>query len=200
MRLLNLELKNIGLFVEGNINFISEEDNIQKPPVTIITGENGTGKTIVLVAIRGLLLATYQLERHIIRNDNDFSVSLKYATDNKTERLSCSELTQKNQLKLNSDKFRNRFLANQEPDATWNWVIDYWTSKLSLDSFEVKNLVAPIHENIYVNSLDCIQKNVEIAQLICFFDDLKNSQVGWVSGRHDSLIWARFYPPACPPF
>jgi hypothetical protein len=175
MRLLNLELKNIGPFIEGHINFISEEDNIQKPPVTIITGENGTGKTIVLDAIRGFKLATYQLERHIIRNDNDFSVSLKYVTDNKTERLSCSELTQKNQLKLNSDKFRNRFLANIEPDASWNWVVDYWTSKLSLDSFEVKNLVAPIPENLYVNSLDGIQKNVEVAQLICFFDYLKNS-------------------------
>jgi predicted ATP-binding protein involved in virulence len=176
MRLLNLELKNIGPFLEGNINFISEEDNIQKPPVTIITGENGTGKTIVLDAIRGLL-ATYQLERHIIRNDNDFSVSLKYATDNKTERLSCSELTQKNQLKLNSDKdkFRNRFLADQKPDASWNWVIDYWTSKLSTDGFEVKTLVAPIPENLYVKSLDGIQKNVEVAQLICFFDYLKNS-------------------------
>jgi predicted ATP-binding protein involved in virulence len=175
MRLLNLELKNIGPFIEGNINFISQEDNIQKPPVTIITGENGTGKTIILDAIRGLLLATYQLERHIIRNNNDFSASLKYVTDNKTERLSCSELTQKNQLKLNSDKFINRFLANQEPDATWNWVVDYWTSKLSLDSFEVKNLVAPNPENLYVNSLSGIQKNVEVAQLICFFDYLKNS-------------------------
>lgn len=175
MRLLNLELKNIGPFIEGNINFISEEDNIQKPPVTIITGENGTGKTIVLDAIRGLLLATYQLERHIIRNDNDFSVSLKYAIDNKTEHLSSSELTQKNQLKLNSDKFRNRFFANQKPDITWNWVVDYWTSKLSTDHFEVKNLVAPIPENLYVNSLDGIQKNVEVAQLICFFDYLKNS-------------------------
>jgi len=26
------------------------------------------------------------------------------------------------------------------------------------------------------------------------------SQVEWVSGRHDTPIWARFYPPACPPF
>jgi len=23
--------------------------------------------------------------------------------------------------------------------------------------------------------------------------------VGWVSGRHDTSIWALFYPPACPP-
>jgi predicted ATP-binding protein involved in virulence len=175
MRLLNLEIKNIGPFIEGNINFISEEDNIQKPPVTIITGENGTGKTIIIDAIRGLWLARYKLERDIIRNNNDFSVSLKYAIDNNTEILSASKSAKDYQFQLNSYQFRNRFLANQKPDATWNWVVDYWTSKLSTDSFEVKNLVAPMPENLYLNSLDGIQTNVEVAQLICFFDYLKNS-------------------------
>jgi len=56
-----------------------------------------------------------------------------------------------------------------------NWVVDYWTSKLSTDSFEVKNWVAPIPENIYLNSLNGIQKNVEVAQFISFFDYLKSS-------------------------
>jgi predicted ATP-binding protein involved in virulence len=177
MRLLNLELKNIGPFIEGNINFISEEDNLQKPPVTIITGENGTGKTIVLDAIRGLLLANKKLERDILRNSNDFLVSLRYATDNNIALLSSSKIERNNQLQLNSYKFKNRFLTNtnQETDATWDWVVDYWTSKLSTDSFAVKNLVAPIPENVYVNSLNGIQKNVEVAQLICFFDYLKSS-------------------------
>jgi predicted ATP-binding protein involved in virulence len=176
MRLLNLELKNIGPFIKGNINFISEEDNIQKPPVAIITGENGTGKTIIIDAIRGLLLAKYKLERNIIRNDNDFLVSLKYAIDNKTEFLFSSKSATDNQFQLNSNRFKNRFLANEKPDATWNWVVDYWTSKLSTDSFEVKHLVAPKPENLYINSLDGIQTNIEVAQLICFFDYLKNSE------------------------
>jgi len=179
MRLLDLELKNIGPFIEGNINFISEEDDIQKPPVTIITGENGTGKTIIIDAIRGLLFAnTHHLERNIIRNDSDFSVSLKFVADNKTELLSSSESADKNQFQLNSYRLSKRFLANQKPDATWNWVVDYWTSGLSTDSFEVRNLVAPVPENIYTNSLDGIQKNVEVAQLICFFDYLKTSDNG----------------------
>ncbi|MCP4353060.1 MAG: AAA family ATPase [Desulfobacterales bacterium] len=174
MRLLNLKLKNIGPFIEGDINFISEEDNIQKPPVTIITGENGTGKTIITDAIRGLL-GKYNLERNIIRNNNDFSVSLEYAVDNETKVLSSSKLVDNYNFHLNSHALLNRFITNQKPDATWNWVCDYWTSRLSSDSFEAKSLVAPIPENIYVNSLSGIQKNVEVAQLICFFDYLKTS-------------------------
>jgi len=67
-------------------------------------------------------------------------------------------------------------MQHQQPDATWNWVIDYWTSQLSAGSFEVKNLVAPIAENIYADALDGIQKNVEAAQLICFFDYLRTSE------------------------
>ncbi len=175
MRLLNLELKNIGPFIEGNINFISKEDSVQKPPVTIITGENGTGKTIIIDAIRGLLLAgVHHSGRNIIRNNSDFLISIKFADDNKTEFLSSSKLASNNMFQLNSHRFKDRFWGDQ-PDATWNWVIDYWTSKLSTDSFGVKNLVAPIPENIYRNSLDGIQKNVEVVQLICFFDYLKTS-------------------------
>lgn len=55
MRLLNLELKNIGPFKSAELDFIGD-GNVEKPPVTIITGENGTGKTIILDAIRGVLL------------------------------------------------------------------------------------------------------------------------------------------------
>lgn len=177
MRLLNLEFKNIGPFIKGNINFISEEDNTQNPPVTIITGEDGTGKTIILDAIRGLLFANvYNLERNIIRDNNDFSVSLKLVIDNKKEIISSSKSAHnKNQFITNSNIFRERFHTNQKPDASWSWVIDYWTSRLSDDSFEVKHLIAPIPENVYVTSLDGIQKNVEVAQLICFFDYLKTS-------------------------
>ncbi|MBK9584084.1 MAG: AAA family ATPase [Saprospiraceae bacterium] len=45
MRLLKLDLKDIGPFNEGHLNFTMDGDY---SPVTIITGENGTGKTIIL--------------------------------------------------------------------------------------------------------------------------------------------------------
>ena len=179
MRLISLELKNIGPFIKGNINFISEEESIQNPPVTIITGENGTGKTIILDAIRGLLLGKAGgLERNITRDDTDFFLSLKYTTDNKTKTLSSSKLENEKKFDTNTYSLMRRFLdlrPSQMPDATWNWVIDYWTSKLSSDSFDVAHLVAPVPEKVYINSLDGIQKNVEVSQLICFFDYLKTS-------------------------
>ena len=57
MKIKNLSLKNIGPFLDAQLDFITDEN--QKPPVIIITGENGTGKTIVLDAIRGLLLGRF---------------------------------------------------------------------------------------------------------------------------------------------
>lgn len=45
--------KDIGPFNNGHLDFTNE--NGQYSPVTIITGENGTGKTIILDAIRTLL-------------------------------------------------------------------------------------------------------------------------------------------------
>lgn len=51
MRLLSLTLENIGPFDTAELSFLDgPEDEV---PVTFITGENGTGKSIVLDAIRG---------------------------------------------------------------------------------------------------------------------------------------------------
>ncbi len=60
MRLHQLHIENIGTFLEGTIDFITPEDNPQKPPVIIITGENGTGKTLILDAIREVFGNNYQ--------------------------------------------------------------------------------------------------------------------------------------------
>ena len=53
MKINSLRLKNIGPFIDAKIDFVG---NHSKPPITIITGENGTGKTIVLDAIRKMIL------------------------------------------------------------------------------------------------------------------------------------------------
>ena len=48
MRLKNLKLKNIGPFKEANLNFIRTDSEFDCPPVILITGENGTGKSIII--------------------------------------------------------------------------------------------------------------------------------------------------------
>ena len=66
MRINSLQLHNIGPFIDAKIDFI---ENNQKPPITIITGENGTGKTIILDTIRKMFLKDYENGRDICRNN-----------------------------------------------------------------------------------------------------------------------------------
>src|SRR5689334_12101054 len=76
LRLLSLSMENIGPFDKAEIQFATGDDGA--PPVTILTGENGTGKTIVLDAIRGMFGGTYaRLERPIHRAGVSFRVALK---------------------------------------------------------------------------------------------------------------------------
>lgn len=66
MRLLSLSLENIGPFDRAELRFLDEPSDAV--PVAFITGENGTGKSIVVDAIRGLFGPSYaKLERDITR-------------------------------------------------------------------------------------------------------------------------------------
>jgi DNA sulfur modification protein DndD len=73
MRLFDLQLKNIGPFEEASLTFIDAKNDQKRPPVIIITGENGTGKTIILDAIRAVLLGRWgDINRDIVREQSDF--------------------------------------------------------------------------------------------------------------------------------
>ena len=70
MRLLSLSLENIGPFDRAELRFLDEPSDAV--PVAFITGENGTGKSIVVDAIRGLFGPSYaKLERDITRDGAD---------------------------------------------------------------------------------------------------------------------------------
>ncbi|HEU4409159.1 MAG TPA: AAA family ATPase [Polyangiaceae bacterium] len=67
MRILELGLKNIGPFDDARVEFLSR-DRATEPGVTLLTGVNGTGKTILLDAIRLFFGKGYRkLERDIWR-------------------------------------------------------------------------------------------------------------------------------------
>lgn len=166
MRLLNLELKNIGPFVSAELDFIGD-GNVEKPPVTIITGENGTGKTIILDAIRGILLGKHKKanERNIFRSQ-DFKVSLDVHLLKERKNL------------LSEDKYANgnltvksKIISKYLDLAIYpRWIWNYWTSKTSEEAIGTDNLVNPKVEDFLIGALDGIQKNSEIVELITFFD------------------------------
>jgi len=175
MRILDLHLENIGPFLESDLVFLErniEQNNII--PTTIITGENGTGKTIILDAIRTLFLGELdKIERNIIRKNNNYS-NILFLNDNLKE---TKLVSYENDIENVFDSYLSkRFSKPELLKKDWNWVIDYWTSKLSTDSFEIKNFVAPNYNELYVNSLSGIHQNIETTQLICFFDYLRTSE------------------------
>ena len=183
MRIKNKKIKNIGPFKDGYIDFISEENNIKKPPITIITGENGTGKTIILDAIRGILLGSYnQIERNIVRNENDFLIKANFKIPHKENELfkfssdislQTEKIDRNNRFLITNNNLSKRFTQSDADNSFF--ITNYWTSRLASDSFNLKNLVATKPENYLVNSLNGIQPNIEVTQLICFFDYLKSS-------------------------
>jgi DNA repair ATPase RecN len=54
LSLLALSLKNIGPFDSAEVEFLAPDELASAVPVTIITGESGSGKSIVIDAIRGM--------------------------------------------------------------------------------------------------------------------------------------------------
>lgn len=196
MRIKKLYLKNIGPFDEASLDFepnldiesfSSKEDWVTRKSsdakVTIITGENGTGKTIILDAIRGILLGPYgSIERNITRSDQGFIVEGEFHIPRKgipflifdsKIKIRSEKLVGEKIFETHNPVINKEFAGVRKPDGFW--VINYWTSKLATDSFELKNLVAPKPEYYLKDALNGIQPNIEVTQLICFFDYLKSS-------------------------
>jgi predicted ATP-binding protein involved in virulence len=180
MKIKNLSLKNIGPFLDAHLDFITDEN--QKPPVIIITGENGTGKTIVLDAIRGLLLGYFsKLNRNIIRNLDDFFISSFISYNDINQEISATSFYNKGQSYEVKDKNGRGFyeLSNIFHDPKMleknNWIANYWTSKSDNSPFSLTSLTS-IDPKLYLKgALDGIQSNLEVLKLITAFDYYRSS-------------------------
>jgi len=176
MRLLKLDLKDIGPFNEGHLNFTNEDGDYS--PVTIITGENGTGKTIILDAIRTLLMGNIKT-RDIFRNDENSAISCKIqigndlVNDSIKKHLKRKVYPQLESISLDMKSLGSKFVSINEGGDTW--IANYWTSQTKNDAFAISSLVSIKPEDYLRNALDGIQSNVEVTALITYFDYLKTS-------------------------
>ena len=174
MRINNLSLHNIGPFDWTALDFCPDEIGESNPPVIIITGENGTGKSIILDAIRSLFMGVYDnVERDIVSSD-DFHIIAEIELNGK--QINFATANKKKPFATTNDGINQLFHSQFKPQFKKDFIFDFWTSKLSNDSFKIQNIAA-IRPDEYLNdALTGIHMNGEVTQIVTFFDYLQGSE------------------------
>lgn len=178
MKIEKLHIKNIGPFKEAIIEFATEYNEVTgEQPVTIITGMNGAGKSIVIDAIRAAL-SGQQLERDIVADINYFSIEMNVILNGNTQWLSTSTL-QNGHIQGVDYKNIGRPLAfgYDVPGPVNNWVIDYWSSKSPSDSFKIANMTTIQHEKALMGVMLGNKSNLDLINFICHIDYLRTSEM-----------------------
>ena len=177
MYLKELKLKNIGPFREGKIDFAWENRSDGTNPVTIITGMNGTGKSITIDAIRAAL-SGQPLGRNIVADTENFLIEIDAVVEGE-------------QLKLMTNKCSNghieyadyiriaKFLmfGYSEAEAVKPWVIDYWSSRIPTDGFSINSIKAIDHKNFLKDVMLGKKSNVDLTNFLCHIDYLRSSDM-----------------------
>lgn len=182
MRIKSLHLENIGPFVEADLEFMTDGDT--KPPVVLITGENGTGKSIILDAIRASFGQQYaRLERDIRRRGNESSAKIEGFFEVEGRLIGFESLQFREQFaeirqwpsQGDNSVFSIPNTLNQGGESP-NWIVDYWPSILTAGSYKIDTLTVPNHKSVLQKALGGNKKRSEITQLICHFDYLRDSR------------------------
>ena len=173
MRIINLHLKNIGPFKTGDVDFATHESE-SHIPVTIITGLNGSGKSIIIDAIRAVL-HPQSLERNIVANPDDFEIDLNYTLHGKNASVHINKLF--NEHVKSVHELVQFFEYNAKLSGNPDWVVDYWTSRIPTDPFKIQTISAIDHTQALTDSLKGTKSNVELVNFLCHVDYLRNSDI-----------------------
>jgi len=180
MKLIDLKLKNIGPFKEAYLEFINESDSTETPPVICITGENGTGKSIILDAIRGMMkghLSTIKAFQREITAKDDFLIQTHINIDNKKVIYKSNQKHgNRKHFSVTPSNIPSLFADTLSSEYKKNFIFDYWSSELSDDSFKINNITALDPKAYLNNALSGVHKNLDVTKAISFFDYLKDSR------------------------
>jgi len=171
MRINRLLLQNVGPFIETELSFADA-------PVVLITGENGTGKSIILDAMRGMFgdgFAT--LERDIRRHgvEDQAKITMVLDIDHKDTTFQSDEFHKKT-IFPNPITIREIPFSTSQTGKAPNWVADYWPATSAVGTYQVNTLTAPRHQDFLMRALQGERKKEDITQLICHFDYLRDSK------------------------
>lgn len=177
MNIKSLHLKNIGPFREAEMNFATPKDGVYKHAITVVTGLNGAGKSVVIDAIRGAL-GGFNPGRDIVANHDDFLIQMDVSIDGTEKRIQ-------------SDKIKNGGIwyadyvgigqyiqrGYQEGEKPYKWVLDYWASQLPADTFTINSLSRIDHSQVLKGVLQGKKSNVQLINFICHVDYLRDSEM-----------------------
>ena len=175
-----LDLKNIGPFKEAHLEFackFPKEPDAVVSPVTMITGLNGAGKSIVIDAIR-VALGSGVVERNIIANDDDFNIGLEIERDGVSASYSTSSFSDGAVKWVDYMNINRIFMYGYEDHTTpANWVLDYWSSSPAVDSFKISSLTQLKHREALKDVLVGYRRNFDVSNFLCNIDYLRTSDV-----------------------
>lgn len=178
MKIERLYFRNIGPFREATLEFPTQQNKeTGEEPVTIITGVNGAGKSIIIDAIRAAL-SGQKLERHIVSNDDDFKIEMSINYDGVFKTLSTGVFNNGNIQSVDQVSLGQYFqIGYRLPGKVYDWVVDYWSSKLPTDSFSLSTMQGIKNEQVLAGVLMGKKSNVELTNFICQIDYLRTSEM-----------------------
>lgn len=178
MKIERLYIKNIGPFKEATLEFQTQHNlETGEEPVTIVTGVNGAGKSIIIDAIRAGL-SGQKLERHIVANDNDFKIEMSIDYDGTFKTLSTRGFYDGNIQSVDHVELGQYFqIGYRLPGKVYDWVVDYWSSKLPSDTFSLNTMQNIKNEQVLAGVLLGKKSNVELTNFICQIDYLRTSEM-----------------------
>lgn len=184
MKLLNLHIKNIGPFKEAFLDFATEFKKETAEPVTIITGINGAGKSILIDAIRAAFCGMSILERDIVADEKDYQIKMEYEENGEKEHYFTSSLDTDHPLGLNGSMevidsaiYKALHDGYEESDEVFPWVVDFWSAKTPTGSFQISNMMNINHRDVLKNAMSGVKSNIDLVNFICQVDYLRNSEM-----------------------
>jgi hypothetical protein len=175
MRLLDLTLHQVGPFGDARLTLCEGPDD--PVPVAIVTGDNGTGKTMILDAIRGLFGAGYgNLERPIVRKGERFWLEAVAAFAGVRQPMSAERTLGACDFWTENGEIGDLPLFVQQGRARCpGWVVDYWRPLQAAGASEARGVVTPDARSYLLGALSGARAGGAMTELLCHFDYVRTS-------------------------